>query len=119
MRKHKDMLDGVLTQRQQKKLVAFIQQPASAGSYAPASGQIFGILKQMQEDFETSLSQAQKDEVKAQEDYASLKATKEEQIAATKAMLESMEQEFAQNKKAVFDAKEDLELTRETRSADA
>merc|ERR550537_1661128 len=29
-----------------------------------------------------------------------------------------MEQEFAQNKKAVFDAKEDLELTRETRSAD-
>jgi len=93
-------------------------QPASAGSYAPASGQIFGILKQMQEDFETSLSQAQKDEVKAQEDYASLKATKEEQIAATKAMLESMEQEFAQNKKAVFDAKEDLELTRETRSAD-
>merc|ERR1719375_741077 len=93
-------------------------QPASAGSYAPASGQIFGILKQMQEDFETSLSQAQKDEVKGQEDYAALKATKEEQIAATKAMLESMTQEFANNKKALFDAKEDLELTRETRTAD-
>jgi hypothetical protein len=94
-------------------------QPAGAGeSYAPASGVIFGILKQMKEDFETSLSQAQKDEVKGQEDYAALKQTKEEQIAATKAMLESMTAELASNKKALFDAKEDLELTRETRSAD-
>merc|ERR1719160_612144 len=94
-------------------------QPAGAGeNYAPASGAIFGILKQMKEDFETSLSQSQKDEVKAQEDYAALKTTKEEQIAATKAMLESMTQELNSNKKSLFDAKEDLELTRETRSAD-
>lgn len=94
-------------------------QPAGAGeSYAPASSVIFGILKQMKEDFETSLSQAQKDEVQAQGDYAGLKQTKEEFIAAAKAKLEAMEQEFAENKKANFDAKEDLELTRETRSAD-
>merc|ERR1719161_3144045 len=94
-------------------------QPAGAGeSYAPASGAIFGILNQMKEDFENALSSAQKDEVKGQEDYAALKATKEEQIAATKAMLESMTAELAGNKKALFDAKEDLELTRETRSAD-
>jgi hypothetical protein len=94
-------------------------QPAGAGeSYAPASGVIFGILKQMKEDFETSLSQSQKDEIRAQDDYAALKQTKEEFIAAAKAKLESMEQEFAANKKANFDAKEDLELTRETRSAD-
>jgi hypothetical protein len=94
-------------------------QPAGAGeSYAPASGAIFGILNQMKEDFETSLAQSQKDEVTGQEDYAALKSTKEEQVAATKAMLESMTQEQAANKKALFDAKEDLELTRETRSAD-
>jgi hypothetical protein len=94
-------------------------QPAGAGeNYAPASGAIFGILKQMKEDFETSLSQSQKDEVKAQEDYTNLKATKEEQIAATKAMLESMLAESAANKKALFDAKEDLQLTRDTRSED-
>lgn len=94
-------------------------QPAGAGeSYAPASGVIFGILKQMKEDFESSLAASQKDELKGQEDYASLKQTKEEQIAATKAMLESMTAELAGNKKALFDAKEDLELTRETRSAD-
>merc|ERR1719161_1506598 len=94
-------------------------QPAGAGeSYAPASSVIFGILKQMKEDFETSLSQAQKDEVQAQGDYAGLKQTKEEFIAAAKAKLEAMEQEVNSNKKSLFDAKEDLELTRETRSAD-
>merc|ERR1719379_1491297 len=94
-------------------------QPAGAGeSYAPASGVIFGILKQMKEDFESSLSQAQKDEIKNQQDYASLKQSKEEFIAAATAKLESMEQEFASNKKAKFDAQEDLGLTRETRSAD-
>merc|ERR1719158_2629771 len=72
----------------------------------------------MKEDFESSLSQAQKDEIKNQQDYASLKQTKEEFIEAAKAKLESMEQEFASNKKAKFDAQEDLDLTRETRSAD-
>merc|ERR1719428_1167947 len=59
------------------------KQPAGAGeSYAPASGAIFGILKQMKEDFETSLSQSQKDEVKAQEDYGNLKTTKKDEIKA-------------------------------------
>jgi len=94
-------------------------QPAGAGeSYAPASGVIFGILNQMKEDFETALSGSQGDEKTAQKDYAALKSTKEEQIAATKAMLESMQAELAGNKKALFDAKEDLQLTRETRTAD-
>jgi len=93
---------------------SFVQQDVKA----PASSAIFGILKQMKEDFESSLSQAQKDEIKAQEDYASLKASKEEFIAAAKAKLESMEQEFASNKKRKFDAGEDLALTRETRTAD-
>jgi len=34
-------------------------------SYAPQSGQIFGILNQMKEDFEVNLSEAQKSEAKA------------------------------------------------------
>merc|ERR1740138_1668698 len=34
-------------------------------SYAPQSGQIFGILGQMKEDFEVNLSEAQKTEAKA------------------------------------------------------
>merc|ERR1719217_1504756 len=92
--------------------------PANAGSYAPASGQILGILKQMKEDFETNLAASQKDEAKGQEDYANLKATKEEQLAASKAKLEEMLQEQADNKKALFDCKEDLEMTRTQRTED-
>merc|ERR1719486_1311992 len=38
-------------------------------SYAPQSGQIFGILQQMKEDFEVNLSEAQKSEAKAKSEY--------------------------------------------------
>merc|ERR1719460_1955377 len=48
--------------------------------YEPASGQIYGVLKQMKENFETDLNQAQQAETKASEDYDSMKAAKEEQI---------------------------------------
>merc|ERR1719265_1713637 len=65
MEKHATLLEGVLTHTQKKKLTAFVemQQAPSAGSYAPASGQILGILKQMLESFEGDLSQEQKDEL--------------------------------------------------------
>merc|ERR1719161_130933 len=102
--------------------MSFVQkgsQPAGAGeSYAPASGQILGILKQMKEEFETNLASSQKEEVKGQEDYAGLKGTKEEQVAAAKQKLEEMLQEQADNKKALYDCKEDLEVTRNQRSED-
>jgi len=102
--------------------MSFVQkasQPAGAGeSYAPASGQILGILKQMKEEFETNLASSQKEETKGQEDYAGLKATKEEQVAAAKQKLEEMLQEQANNKKALYDCKEDLEMTRQQRTED-
>merc|ERR1719161_208955 len=44
--KNAKLLEGVLTPSQKRKVAAFVQQPANAGSYAPASGEIFGILKQ-------------------------------------------------------------------------
>merc|ERR1719221_901704 len=43
-------------------------QPAHLQHYAPQSGQIFGILQEMQENFESNLSEAQKQELKAQEE---------------------------------------------------
>merc|ERR1719387_1719881 len=54
----------------------------------------------------------------AQEAYAELKATKEDQIAAAKAKLESLQQEDAENKKILFDCKEDIAALREQRSLD-
>lgn len=72
-------------------LKGFLQQAAQASSFlsipgfqsfAPQSGQIFGILRQLQSDFEGSLTDAQKAEIKAQEEYLSLKAAKEAEVAA-------------------------------------
>lgn len=53
-------------------------------SYSPASGQIFGVLKQMQEEFEANLAEKQKAEQQAVADYEELKAAKDEEIATGK-----------------------------------
>jgi len=50
-------------------------------SYAPASGQILGILKQMQEEFEANLKTAQDDEQKAKEEFAALDLSKKAEIS--------------------------------------
>ena len=63
MQRHASLLEGVLTHSERKVVAAFVQQPASAGSYAPQSGEIFGILNQMKETFETNLSTSQKEEM--------------------------------------------------------
>jgi hypothetical protein len=93
-------------------------QPAPFQSYAPQSSQIFGILKTMKEEFETDLSASQKDEIKAAEEFEELKAASNKAIDAGAAKLDEMEEEFAGNTKALSDAKEDLETTKTTRSAD-
>merc|ERR1719240_2265192 len=90
LQKHGDLLKGVLTHRQHREVAAFMQAPSDyfdasptfKQSYAPQSGQIFGILKQMKETFETNLSESQKAEMANQKAYEDLKAAKEEEIAA-------------------------------------
>merc|ERR1719163_2504966 len=68
--KHSSLLQGVLTRSDRKKAAAFIQAPEDyfdaaptfKQSYAPQSGEIFGILNQMKETFESNLSASQKEE---------------------------------------------------------
>jgi len=99
---------------------AFLQQPRDAAyeSYSGRSSEIFGVMTQMLEEFEGQLSQAQKDEIKAAADYEGLAAAKKEQIAVAKERLDDIEGEHAANIKALSDAKEDIKLTRDQRSAD-
>merc|ERR1719327_2345125 len=78
LEKHAADLAGVLTPSQKKKVSAFAQDQ----SKAPASGEIFGIMKAMLESFETNLANSRKDEGKGVSDFGSLKASKEEEIAA-------------------------------------
>merc|ERR550532_530307 len=75
-------------------------------------------MTQMLEEFEAELSQSQKDEVKAQADFAALSSAKKDQIAVAKEKLDDMEGEHAANIKALSDAKEDIKLTRDQKSAD-
>ena len=94
------------------------QAPTNSGSYAPASGQIFGILKQMKEEFESNLAKMQEEEKTAQTDFNDLKAAKRDEIAAGKAMSKEKTQALADAGDALAKAKEDLDLTREALASD-
>merc|ERR1719174_917095 len=96
----------------------FDASPTFKQSYAPQSGQIFGILKQMKETFETNLSESQKAEMAAQKAYEELKAALEAQIAAAQDLKDKKTQELADTDLKLAQAKEDIEDTRAKLSAD-
>merc|ERR1719265_2985503 len=99
-----NLLSGVLNQAKLATLKAFVQQAATANSflaipgmqsYAPASGQIFGILKQLKEDLSKNLSESTKAELKNKEEYEELKAAKENELETGKKLLAQLEEEYA------------------------
>merc|ERR1719323_1717121 len=85
LQKHASLLQGVLTPRERRVAASFAQSPQDyfdasptfKQSYAPQSGEIFGILRQMRETFESNLSASQKEEMANQKAYEDLKAAKE------------------------------------------
>merc|ERR1719401_2694391 len=90
MSKHSTLLEGVLTPKERRAVASFVQSPEDyfdaaptfKQSYAPQSGEIFGILRQMRETFESNLSASQKEEMANQKAYEELKAAKEAEIKA-------------------------------------
>jgi hypothetical protein len=100
-------------------------------SYAPQSGEIFGILEQMQENFEDHLDEIAKTEDKAIEAFAQLEEAKLEQIEGHKAdivdfesRLANSDQKFADDTKSQGEAETQLasdetflENTKTTRKA--
>merc|ERR1719181_1844834 len=127
MQKHASLFEGLLTHSQRRLVFSFVQAPADyfdaaptfKQSYAPQSGQIFGILQQMLETFETNLSGAQKAEMAAQKAYEELKASLEAEIAAAQELKEKKEAELADTDEKNAAAKVDLEDTKAKLSADA
>merc|ERR1712048_507969 len=126
MQKHARILQGVLTHSERKAASAFIQSPEDyfdasptfKQSYAPQSGEIFGILRQMKETFEANLSDAQKEEMANQKAYEDLKAAKEAEIAAGQSQIDTKTQELADTDEKLAQAKEDIEDTRNSLAAD-
>jgi chromosome segregation ATPase len=107
-----------LSKASRSQVESFLQQPAGFQSYAPASGQIFGILKQMKETFESNLSDSQKEEVKAAKDFADLKASKTKEMDSAKAMVDSKTQELAQTEEDNAAAKQNKADTEAALAAD-
>merc|ERR1711957_220920 len=118
------MGQGVLTRSERRTVESFIQdpgfdaEPTFKQSYAPQSGAIFGILKQMKETFETNLSASQKDGMANQKAYEDLKAAKEEEIAAGQAQLDAKTTELATTDEKLAQAKEDIADTKDNLGAD-
>merc|ERR1719503_225739 len=120
MEHHSKLFQGVLTHSERKAINAFIQAPEDLlqESYAPQSGEIFGILNQMKETFETNLSDSQKEEMTNSRAYEDLKAAKEEEISAGQEQLDTKTQTLASTDEKLAECKEDIEDTKANLSAD-
>merc|ERR1719407_451623 len=125
-KKHASLVEDIATPSQKKAVAAFVQapgdyfdaEPTFKQSYAPQSGEIFGILKQMKETFETNLSTSQKEEMANQAAYEDLKAAKENEIKAGNELKDKKTQELADTDAKLAQDKQDLEDTRNSLSAD-
>merc|ERR1719201_2703100 len=90
-------------------MVSFLQ-----GDYAPQSGQIVGILKNMKDEMEKDIGEAKAAEESAVASFGELKAAKNKEIAATTEAVESLTKRsgelavsVVQNKNAAEDAEEE------------
>jgi len=90
----------------------FLQIPGMQ-SYAPQSGQIFGILKQMKEDFDVDLGEEQASEKKAVEEFQALKESKMAEIDTAKATIVQYDQDLAELGQQNAEAMKELEDTQE------
>jgi predicted nucleic acid-binding Zn-ribbon protein len=124
--RHQQILEGVLTHTQKNAAAAFIQapqdyfdaEPTFKQSYAPQSGEIFGILNQMKESFEQNLAETQKDEAASVKAYEQLKTAKEDEIVAGQEQSETKTQDLADTNEKIAQFKEDLDDTRASLTED-
>jgi hypothetical protein len=125
MDRHYDMLTGVMTPTERRSLTSFVQgedyfdaKPTFNQAYAPQSGEIFGILKQMKETFENNLSGSQKEEIQAQEEFAEVKKGLENEIQVGQDSVDAKSEQLADTDEKLAQGKEDWEDTFATLGAD-
>jgi hypothetical protein len=116
LHKNEHAMKHIFKPSQRRALTYFVQQQLNG--QAPASGEIFGMLKQMKESFETNLANSQKEETVSQKDYEALKAAKEEEIAAATDLIGTKTQELATADEKNVQSKEQLEETQSVLAAD-
>jgi len=114
--RYQDILDSAVSPSQKKVVREFMQ--AQDPAYAPQSGQIFGILKNMKETFEANLANSQKEEAENQKAYEDLKAAKQAEIKSGQEQVDKKTTELAATDEQLANDKEDLEDTTNTKEAD-
>merc|ERR1719281_700365 len=100
--------NGNMDEQNRRDVMAFFQQ---GGDYAPASGQIVGILKGMKDDMEAELKEAIADEEKAIAGFADLKASKEKEIEMATEAIETKTQRSGEVAVSAVQTKDSLEDT--------
>jgi chromosome segregation ATPase len=125
--KNAQVLDQMISGKQQRLLESFVQARStttgkkmisSKNAGTQPSGEIFGMLKQMLESFESNLSQSQKEEAESQTGFEDLKAAKDEEIAAGQDQIGKKTQELASTDEKLATNKVDLADTTDSLAAD-
>merc|ERR1719352_2270767 len=102
-----------------KSASAFMQ---AHGKYMPSynsqSGEIFGVLKQLQDEMKADLSEAQKTEAARAATFEELRSAKTSEIESGEKMAEEKEDELATTDNDLAEAKEDLEQTKKQLAED-
>merc|ERR1719313_2934944 len=111
----KFVLNGNLNDEQRDTITAFLSDD---DSYAPQSGQITGILKQMKDTMEKDLSDAEKAETVAISNYEALMKAKTEEIEAATGAIEDKVQRSGSVAVEIVDLKEDLDDTKKALEED-
>jgi hypothetical protein len=88
------------------------------GDYAPASGQIQGILKGMYDAFTSDLEKDNVEEANAQKAYEALMATKAQELATLEATLEKQTADDAAARDLLAKTVSDQDSTKEQLDAD-
>jgi len=91
---------------------------SSSSGYAPASGEIVGILKQLLEDMEGDLKEATDTENAAIAEFEALVAAKEKEIAAATEAIESKLERKGQLAVEIVNKKNDLDDAKESLAED-
>lgn len=99
---------------------SLLQQGTStlAMEKTPASGEIYGVLKQMKESFETNLESDKKEEAKAAEEYVQMKEAKTAELAAANSQIESKTVELGATEQSFAQATQDKKDTEASLEAD-
>merc|ERR1719421_1807977 len=106
-----------LTEYERETLTSFLEGKEGAG-YAPASGEIVGMLKQMKETMEKDEAAATADENAAVQSYEELMAAKKKEVDAATAEIEEKLARVGEVAVEIVNLKEDLEDTQESLADD-